>query len=279
MSSTSPESADLGADQVRLLTLPQIPEPRGNLTALEELVDLPFRIGSVRWFYDVPAGASWSAGQPGLGRAVVIALSGSFDVVVDQPAGSSRIRLSRASTAVTVPAGARCGVHDASTNCVGLVISSQRPRWPVAEPDQEPKTLPFNTTVDDCSMTSLGRKHGRERSTTEVVSRTGVPFELTRVYYLYDVPAGASRGGHAHLQLEQVLIAAAGSFDVVLDDGRRVKPVRLDRPEFGISISTGIWRELQNFSSGAICLALASAPYEEADYIRDYGEFRRMKGA
>ena len=279
MSSISPESADLGADRVRLLSLPQIPEPRGNLTALEELVDLPFRIGSVRWFYDVPAGASWSAGEPGLGPAVVIALSGSFDVVVEQPADASRIRLSRASAAVTVPARARCSAQDASTNSVGLVISSQPPRRPVGERYRKPDALPVDTTVDDCSAASLGRRHGPAGSTTEVVSRTDIPFDLMRVYYLYDVPAGASRGGHAHLQLEQVLLAAAGSFDVVLDDGRRVKTVRLDRPEFGICISTGIWRELQNFSSGAICLALASAPYEEADYIRDYGEFRRMKGA
>jgi hypothetical protein len=275
MSSTSHESADLGADRVRLLSLPQIPDSRGNLTALEELVELPFRIGSARWFYDVPAGASWSAGEPGLGHAVVIALSGSFDVVVDQPAGPARLRLSRASTAVVLPAGARWRADDLATNSVGLVISSQPPRRPVGR-----RNVPLvDTTVDDCSTASLGRRRGREGSTTDVVSQRDVPFELMRVYYLYDVPGGASRGGHAHLQLEQVLIAAAGSFEVVLDDGRRVKTVRLDRPEFGICISSGIWRELQNFSSGAICLALASAPYEEADYIRDYGEFRRMKGA
>jgi dTDP-4-dehydrorhamnose 3,5-epimerase-like enzyme len=100
-----------------------------------------------------------------------------------------------------------------------------------------------------------------------------VPFEIRRVYYLYDVPGGEARGGHAHRELNQLLIAASGSFTVVLDDGHGQQRITLNRPDRGLRITPGIWRELEDFSSGAVCLVLASHPYDEADYIRDYEEF------
>jgi hypothetical protein len=100
-----------------------------------------------------------------------------------------------------------------------------------------------------------------------------VPFGIQRVYYLYDVPGGAERGGHAHLALEQVIIAMSGSFDVVLDDGRDRKRFHLNRSYYGVYVCPMIWRELDNFSSGSVCLVLASNMYDEADYIRDYDRF------
>ncbi len=100
-----------------------------------------------------------------------------------------------------------------------------------------------------------------------------VPFDIARVYYLYDVPAAAVRGGHAHKELKQLIIALSGSFDVRLDTGRFRRVVQLNRPNIGLLISSMIWRELDNFSSGGICLVLASMPYEEADYYRDYQTF------
>jgi hypothetical protein len=100
-----------------------------------------------------------------------------------------------------------------------------------------------------------------------------VPFDIARVYYLYDVPAAAVRGGHAHKELKQLIIALSGSFDVRLDTGRLRRVVQLNRPNIGLLISSMIWRELDNFSSGGICLVLASMPYEEADYYRDYEAF------
>lgn len=101
-----------------------------------------------------------------------------------------------------------------------------------------------------------------------------VPFEIRRVYYLYDVPGGAERGGHAHKALQQVIIAMSGSFDLVLDDGSRRWTVGLNRSHYGIYVGPNTWREMENFSSGAVCLVLASEFYDEGDYIRDYDDFR-----
>lgn len=100
-----------------------------------------------------------------------------------------------------------------------------------------------------------------------------VPFDIARVYYLYDVPGGESRGGHAHKALHQVIIAINGSFNVEIDDGLNKKSVQLCRANEGLYIVPGIWRELTNFTSGSVCLVLASRPYEESDYYRDYGQF------
>jgi hypothetical protein len=104
-----------------------------------------------------------------------------------------------------------------------------------------------------------------------------VPFALARVYYFYDIPGGETRGGHAHVQLEQVIIAVMGSFDVVLDDGSDRQTFRLDRAYRGVYVPPMIWRELEGFSSGGIGVVLASEPYREEDYIRDYDQFRAQK--
>lgn len=106
-----------------------------------------------------------------------------------------------------------------------------------------------------------------------VESHRHVPFAIERVYYLYDVPSGSVRAGHAHKALNQVLVALSGSFDVKLHDGRREETVTLNRPSRGLLIGPGTWREIENFSSGAVCLVMASTPYDEADYIRDFDDF------
>lgn len=113
--------------------------------------------------------------------------------------------------------------------------------------------------------------HGRGK--LSFIEKDIIPFQIKRVYYLYDVPSDAYRGGHAHKELKQFLIALSGSFEVLLDDGENKKKVMLNKPNKGLLIPTGIWRELDNFSSGAVCLVLASEEFEELDYIRDYDKF------
>lgn len=112
------------------------------------------------------------------------------------------------------------------------------------------------------------------RGNLSVIENQTVPFEIKRVYYLYDVPSGSLRGGHAHKNLKQFLIALSGSFDVVLNDGKEVKTITLNKPNEGLLINPGIWRELNNFSSGSVCLVLASEVYNELDYIRDFQVFK-----
>ena len=135
-----------------------------------------------------------------------------------------------------------------------------------------------NTKVYECSIVELPQLINRSGNITPVVSSGEIPFDIKRVYYLYDVPGGESRGGHGHKELQQLIVAASGSFDVVLDDGRIKKTVSLNRPNYGLLIRPGIWRELTNFSSGSVLLVLASLQYSEDDYLRSYNEFLEFKG-
>lgn len=115
------------------------------------------------------------------------------------------------------------------------------------------------------------------RGNLSVIENDIVPFDIKRVYYLYDVPAGAERGGHAHKKLEQFLVALSGSFEVVLNDGKEEKIITLNKPFEGLLIKNEIWRELKNFSSGAVCLVVASEVFDEEDYIREFKDFVEFK--
>lgn len=133
-------------------------------------------------------------------------------------------------------------------------------------------------TVYDCTLIELDKHHSdRKGNITVVENDRDVPFEVRRTYYLYDVPGGESRGAHAHRELSQLIIAASGSFSVTLDDGNVKRTFILNRPYQGLYVVPGIWRTLEDFSSGAVCLVLASHPYDAGDYIRDYDEFIKYK--
>jgi hypothetical protein len=128
--------------------------------------------------------------------------------------------------------------------------------------------------LESCRLIDFPVIAERRGNLSFIEAERHVPFPIRRVYYLYDVPGGAERGGHAHRGLHQVIIAMSGSFDVVLDDGRDRKRYHLNRSYYGLYLGPMIWREIDNFSSGSVCLALASEYYDEADYYRDYEQFR-----
>lgn len=134
------------------------------------------------------------------------------------------------------------------------------------------------STLDDCKIIDLRKISDPRGNLTVIEENTDVPFDIKRVYYLYDVPGGESRGAHAHRQLYQLIIAASGSFTVTLDDGTNKKSFNLKRSYYGLLVVPGIWRDLDDFSSGSVLLCLASEHYDEKDYIRDYQEFLKFKG-
>jgi uncharacterized RmlC-like cupin family protein len=134
-----------------------------------------------------------------------------------------------------------------------------------------------NRSIYNCDLVYLKKIGDRNGNITAVNNNKEIPFAVNRVFYLYDIPGGESRGAHAHRECHQFLIAASGSFEVLLDDGKTKRQIQLNRPDIGLHIPPGIWASEINFSSGSICLVLASHIYNERDYIRDYEEFMEFK--
>ena len=132
-------------------------------------------------------------------------------------------------------------------------------------------------SVYDCSIIELPRIENRAGNITPISNNKEIPFDVKRVFYIYDIPGGEDRGAHAHKECHQFLIAAIGSFEIELNDGKTKRTVMLNRPYYGLHIPPGIWAAEKSFSSGAICLVLASHKYDAADYIRDYKEFLKLK--
>lgn len=133
--------------------------------------------------------------------------------------------------------------------------------------------------IENCKIINLPRITDPRGNLTFIEGGKHVDFEIQRVYYLYDVPGGAERGGHAHKELQQLIIAISGSFDILLDDGYEKKRFHLNRSYYGLYICPMVWRELENFSSGSVCMVLASIFYDESDYYRDYDEFLTAVGS
>lgn len=127
--------------------------------------------------------------------------------------------------------------------------------------------------LDQCRLIDLPKHHDPRGNLSVIENGVQIPFDIARVYYLYDVPGGASRAGHGHIELQQLFVAMSGSFDVIVDDGKDRKRVHLNRSYYGLYVPGMMWREVENFSSGAVCLVLASTRYDEKDYFRDYNDF------
>lgn len=280
----------------RVIELPKFLDARGNLSFAENFKHVPFEIKRTYWVYDVPGGERRGGHAYKNNEEFIIALSGAFEVTVDDGVEKRTFSLNRSYYGLYVPNGLWREMENFSTNAFALEFGSslydpedyirdydafldyRKNDSPSNSSDSSSESRakcakgPFS--VFDCSMVELDKHHSdRKGNLTVVENGKTIPFDVKRVYYLYDVPGGESRGAHAHKELEQLIIAASGSFTVTLDDGTCKRSFFLNRPYQGLYVMPGMWRDLQDFSSGAVCMVLASDVFEAGDYIRDYQSF------
>lgn len=286
----------------KIINLPKISDPRGNLSIIEQIKQIPFVIKRVHWIYDVPGGLDRGGHAYKETEEFIVALSGSFDVVIDDGTDKTTYPLNRSYFGLYVPKGMWRTMTNFSTNSLALVLSStaydendyvsdyeeykvwrlDASRMPVKSDAKtsikvnspiSAQMFSEGKTVFDCSLCELVKMHDLEGNLTYIYPNVHVPFSINRVFYSYDIPGGEDRGAHAHKRCHQFIIAASGSFEVVLDDGINKRTVQLNRPFWGLHVPPGIWASEQSFSSGSICLVLASEGYAEDDYIRNYDDY------
>jgi oxalate decarboxylase/phosphoglucose isomerase-like protein (cupin superfamily) len=285
----------------QLIFLPKIVDPRGNLTFIESLSHIPFRIQRSFWIYDVPGGETRGGHAYKNSEEFIVALSGSFDVGLDDGEKKTKYSLNRSYSGLYIPAGTWRYMDNFSTNSLALVLASTY----FSEADYirdysefisfKRTTTQFELTenklkklnsinvnskkslISDCSPINLDVNHKIKGNITVIENQKTLPLSFDRVYYIYDIPGGETRGAHAHKNLYQLIIAASGSFDIILKDGRNQKTIHLNRSYLGVVVVPGIWEELTNFSSGSICLVLASDLFDETDYIKDFNKFLSFK--
>lgn len=282
----------------QIISLPKFLDDRGNLSFLENESQLPFVIQRVHWIYDVPGGEERGGLAYKTTEEFVVAMSGSFDVIVDDGTTQQKFTLNRSYYGLYIPAGTWRAIENFSTNSVAVIAASthydsvdgirdydefiawtkgiyqpfRSSAFPPLRPSVSQPIAKYSVT--DCSIIELDRHHSQRKGDISVVENDEtVPFDVKRIYYLYDVTGGVERGGHAHKALYQLIIAVSGSFTVTLDDGMNKKAVNLNRPYQGMLVKPGLWRDLDNFSSGSVCLVLASEKYNAEDYIRNYKDF------
>lgn len=285
-------------DDVRFIELPKFLDNRGNLSYAQNFDQIPFEIKRTYWLYDVPGGVSRGGHAEINNEEVVIALSGAFDIAVDDGVNKKNFTLNRSYYGLYIPKGLWREIKNFSTNAVALefgsipydandyirdyqvFLSSSMSHRSTVDSDKRDESFQekcihtnrFN--VFDCTMIELDKHHSdRKGNLTVVENGKTLPFAVKRVYYLYDIPGGESRGAHAHKELSQLIIAVSGSFRVTLDDGNVKRSFVLNRPYQGLYVKPGIWRDLDDFSAGAVCMVLASDVYQAEDYIRSYEDF------
>ena len=280
---------------MQIITLPKLLDERGNLSFFENGSQLPFDIKRVHWIYDVPGGETRGGLAYKETEEFIVAMSGSFDVSVDDGYKVEKFSLNRSYMGLYIPKGTWRSIDNFSTNSVAVIAASTHynPTDAIrdysdfksyvangAEQDiistkESPCDVPVaKYSVYDCSIVELDRHHSQRKGDISVIENgeTG-PFNVQRVYYLYDVPGGVERGGHAHKSLYQLIVSVSGSFAVTLNDGNAKRSFTLNRPYQGLLVKPGIWRDLSDFSSGSVCLVFASQKYDPGDYIRDYEDF------
>lgn len=302
-------------EKAQIVQLPKFLDERGNLSVLESGKQVPFKFRRCYWIYDVPGGELRGSHAFKRQHEIIIALSGSFDAVIHDGTEEKRYSLSRSYYGLYLPPMHYRTLDNFSTNSLALVVSStpyeeddyiwERDEFCKLKKEMgdassaNESAAPASgsnaataadlaktaadlaktkaATIDDCHLLTLPRHSERSGSLTSLENSKDLPFDVKRIFYLYDIPGGESRGGHAHRNCHQMLVAASGAFDVKVSDGRNEKIFRLDRPYFGLHIPPGVWAEELNFSSGSICLVLTSEHYDEADYLRDYSDFLKFK--
>lgn len=287
----------MNLSEVRIIELPKFLDDRGNLSFAENHSQIPFEIKRTYWLYDIPGGVARGGHAEKVNEELIIAISGSFEIYVDDGKQSKSFTLNRSYYGLYIPKGLWREIKNFSGNSVALEFGSiaydvndyirdydeflkysteQRQIDSIILNDEG-----FVANVDnnkynvfDCTIIELDKHHSNRKGNLTVVENgQTLPFDVKRVYYLYDIPGGESRGAHAHKHLSQLIIAASGSFRVTLDDGKVKRSFFLNRPYQGLYVKPGIWRDLDDFSSGAVCMVLASDVYDKEDYIRDYNEF------
>lgn len=288
----------------KIIELPKFLDARGNLSFAENFKQIPFEIRRTYWLYDVPGGVGRGGHAEINNEELIISLSGSFEIMVDDGTEQKTFTLNRSYYGLYIPKGLWREIKEFSTNALALefgsipydvndyirnydaflAFSKVGNASSITIPASEPKDTEVNidgrklANVFDSSMLELDRHHSDRRGNLTVVENgKTLPFDVKRVYYLYDVPGGESRGAHAHRELSQLIIAASGSFTVTLDDGKCKRTYFLNRPYQGLYVKPGMWRDLGDFSSGAVCMVLASDVYKADDYIRTYEEFLQFR--
>lgn len=293
-----------------LIEIPRIPDARGNLSFIQRSSSgVTFDIMRTYWIYDVPADADRNGRALQTTAEIIVPLAGAFDVTLDDGnGGTRRYHLDRPYRGLYVPPMRWRVIDNFTTNSVAFVLastiydaddyisdyndfvsevkrrleakSSPTPKNAAQETEAEehlPKTdIHSTSSVDNCRLIDLPRHTHAHGSLTVVQNDNIIPMKIRRAFYIYDVPADTARGGHSHHRSRQMIIAVGGSFDVTLDDGVQRRTYTLNRPYRALYVTPGVWRTMDNFSSGSVCLVLTDTEYAESDYVRDYDNFKRL---
>lgn len=286
-------------EKEQIIELPKVIDHRGNLSFIEAEQHIPFRIARTYWIYDIPGGQHRGSHAFKTQHEIIIALSGSFDVVIDNGKEKKSYTLNRSYKALYVPNMLWRSLENFSTNALCLVIASssyneddyirnykefkqiinsgKMQNILLGNEIKASETSPQYNTIFDCTLIEFPVIKNRAGNITPIHSSENVPFQIQRIFYIYDIPSGEERGMHAHKHCHEVLVAASGSFEVELDDGTNKKTVLLNSPMHGLHIPPGVWATEKGYSSGVICLALASEKYNTEDYINTYSEFKKYR--
>ncbi len=296
-----------------LIEIPRIPDARGNLSFIQRgTTGVNFDISRTYWIYDVPADADRHGRALRNTAEVIVPLAGAFDVTLDDGhGGTRRYHLDRPYRGLYVPPMRWRVIDNFTTNSVAFVLAStiydaadyisdyddfvreaalRRDTDIISKLDSTTQTdyteecsresdVHCNSSVDNCRLIDLPRHIHAHGSLTVAQNDSITPMTIHRAFYIYDVPADTARGGHSHHRSQQMIIAVGGSFDVTLDDGVQRRTYTLNRPYRALFVTPGIWRTMDNFSSGSVCLVLTDTEYAESDYVRDYDDFRRLTEA